>query len=52
MCQELTDELARGERAIADLARHLMAMGAVNMNRTVAIDNCLVTIKIEIRAKI
>jgi hypothetical protein len=52
MCKELNDEIERGERAIKDLALHLIAMGAANMDRTIAIINCIVNIKVDIKAKI
>jgi hypothetical protein len=52
MCKELNDEIERGERAIKDLALHLIAMGAANMDRTIAINNCIVNIKVDIKAKI
>ena len=52
MCKELNDEIARGEKAVKDLASHLIAMGAANMNRTIAIDNYIISIKIDIKAKI
>lgn len=52
MCKELNDEIERGDRAVRELARHLVAMGAANMERTIAIENFLVTIRVDIKAKI
>lgn len=52
MCKELNDEIARGEKAIKDLALHLIAMGAASMDRTIAINNCIVNIKVDIKAKV
>ncbi len=52
MCKELNDEIERGEKAIKDIALHLIAMGAVNLDRTIAIENCIINIKVNIKAKI
>jgi hypothetical protein len=52
MCKELDEEIKRGEKAIKDIALHLIAMGAANMDRTIAIDNYIINIKVDIKAKI
>jgi hypothetical protein len=50
MCKELNEEIQRGEQAIQDLAKHLIAMGATNWQRTIPIDNQLIKITVEVTA--
>lgn len=52
MCKELNEEIQRGEKAVRDLAQHLVNMGAANMERTIAIEDSIVQIKVDIRAKL
>ena len=44
MCKELDEELKRGEVAAQNLAKHLVAMGAGNLEKIVPVDGVLIKI--------
>lgn len=44
MCKELSEELERGDRAIKELASHLLAMGASTLERVVVVDGAIVKV--------
>lgn len=51
MCKSLDEEIERGNKAIEELAAHLIEMGADNLERTIAVENFLVTVRVDIKAK-
>lgn len=52
MCKELNEEIQRGEKALRDLAQHLVNMGASNMEQVIAIEDSIVQIKVDVTARL
>ena len=51
LCKELDKEIARGQKAFEDVAKHLVEMGADNVTQVVLIDGFVVQIEAIITGK-